>query len=398
MAYSNAAYAVIPAAKPNLTVFNGATVPTFSGDLFSRFIAYTDRKKSTVKGYITCIRQFARWIEINGIQQPTRDDVKAYRDHLASSNLAPGTQQQYLRAVKHFFKWTAAEELYPNVADNIHGAKVRHDIHKKDALQREDVPQIAETIDRSDESGKRLYAMYLLCVNCGLRTIELHRADVGDLKTVGGTTYLYVQGKGHDDKDAPVLLIKEVYDALQDYLQSRSAEVKPKSPLFTATSNRGKPGAFKGYKKDSKGNVIYDTDGKPIKEYSDGRIAATTISTMFKDMLVNAGYDSDRLTAHSLRHTSGTGAHKAGIDLYGVQHLMRHCDPATSEIYIHDDDHKAAEEKGRRAIYDYYFNGVELNPVLPELEAEIMTLSPEQQQALLAQIRAQKGGNNEQTA
>ena len=367
MAYSNAAYAVIPAARPNLTVFSGATVPTFSGDLFSRFIDYTDRKETTVKGYLTCIRQFARWIEINGIQQPTRDDVKAYRDHLASSDLATGTQQQYLRSVKHFFKWTAAEGLYPNVADNVHGAKVRHDIHKKDALQREDVAQIADTIDRSDETGKRLYAMYLLCVICGLRTIEIHRADVADLKTVGGTTYLYLQGKGHDDKDAPVLLINEVYEAVQDYLQSRSAEVKAKSPLFTSTSNR------------SKG----------------GRIATTTISTMLKTLLVNAGYDSDRLTAHSLRHTSGTGAHKAGIDLYGVQHLMRHCDPATSEIYIHDDDHKAAEEKGRKGIYDYYFNGAELNPVMPELEAEIMTLTPEQQKELLAQIRAQKGGNNE---
>lgn len=367
MAYSNAAYAVIPAARPNLTVFNGATVPTFNGDLFSRFIDYTDRKETTVKGYITCIRQFARWIEINGITQPTRDDVKAYRDHLASSDLATGTQQQYLRSVKHFFKWTAAEGLYPNVADNVHGAKVRHDIHKKDALQRDDVAQIADTIDRSDEQGKRLYAMFMLTVICGLRTIEIHRADVGDIKTVGGAAYLYLQGKGHDDKDAPVLLIPELKEAIDDYLQIRAAEVKPKSPLFTSTSNR------------SKG----------------GRIATTTISTMLKTLLVNAGYDSDRLTAHSLRHTSGTGAHKAGIDLYGVQHLMRHCDPATSEIYIHDDDHKAAEEKGRKAIYDYYFNGAELHQIIPELEAEIMTMTAEQQQALLAQIRAQKGGNNE---
>ena len=160
------------------------------------------------------------------------------------------------------------------------------------------------------------------------------------------------------------MLISEVNEAIQDYLSSRAAKVTPKSPLFTSTSNR------------SRG----------------GRIATTTISTMLKNMLVQAGYDSDRLTAHSLRHTSGTGAHKAGIDLYGVQHLMRHCDPATSEIYIHDDDHKAAEEKGRKGIYDYYFNDTELTPVMPELEAEIMTLSLEQQRALLAQIRAQKGG------
>lgn len=363
MAYNNAALAIAPTAPARPYMAQGAQVPAFSNSLFERFIDYTDRKETTVKGYFTCIRQFVKWLEINNIRQPEREHIKAYRDYLSSSGLATGTQAQYLRAVKHFFKWTAAEGLYPNVADNIHGAKIRHDVHKKDALQREDVAQIAETIDRSDEQGRRLYAMYLLCVICGLRTIEIHRADVADLKTVGGTTYLYLQGKGHDDKDAPVLLIPEVKAAIDDYLQTREAKPTPKSPLFTSTSNR------------SKG----------------GRIATTTISTMLKDMLIKAGYDSDRLTAHSLRHTSGTGAHKAGIDLYGVQHLMRHCDPATSEIYIHDDDHKAAEEKGRKGIYDYYFNGAELNPVLPELEAEIMTLTADQQKALLAQIRAQKG-------
>lgn len=362
MAYNSAALAIAPTAT--YTLIQGAKAPAFNNGLFERFIDYTDRKDTTVKGYLTCIRQFMKWLADNGIEQPKRDDIKAYRDHLKGSSLAAGTQAQYLRAVKHFFKWTAAEGLYPNVADNIHGVKIRHDVHKKDALQREDVAQIADTIDRTTEQGKRLYAMYLLCVICGLRTIELRRADIGDIKTVGGTSYLYLQGKGHDDKDAPVLLIKEVYEAITDYLNSRTDKPTAKSPLFASTSNR------------SKG----------------GRIATTTISTMLKEMLVNAGYDSDRLTAHSLRHTSGTGAHKAGIELYGVQHLMRHCDPATSEIYIHDDDHKAAEEKGRRGIYNYYFNGAELTPILPELEAEIMTLSIEQQKELLAQIMAQKGG------
>ena len=363
MAYSNAAYAVIPAARPNLTVFSGATAPTFNDDLFSRFIDYTDRKETTVKGYITCIRQFARWIEINGITQPTRDDVKAYRDHLASSDLATGTQQQYLRSVKHFFKWTAAEGLYPNVADNIHGAKVKSDCHKKDALPRNCVEPIAESINRDDEQGRRLYAIYLLCVKCGLRTIEVHRADVGDLKTIDGDTYLYVQPKGHDDKDSPKYLFPEVRAAIDDYLQSRSEKVTAKSPLFTSTSNR------------SKG----------------GRIATTTISTMLKDVLVSNGFDSDRLTAHSLRATAATAAFEAGLTLFEVQQLMGHCDPATTEIYIKDQNQLSIEKKGRIAI-DKYLKGELHNAIMPELEAEIMTLTPEQQKALLAQIRAQKGG------
>lgn len=341
-----------------------ASSPTFSKDLFDRFIDYTDRKETTVKGYISCIRQFARWMEQNGIETPTRADIKAYRDHLKESDLAPGTQSQYLRAVKHFFKWTAAEGLFPNVADNVHGAKIRHDVHKKDAPQPEDVLRIESSIDRSNEQGKRLYAMLKLTVVCGLRDVEISRANVGDIKTIAGAKWLYLQGKGHDDKDQSVLLIKEVSDAINDYLAARTDKYTSKSPLFASTSNRHKG----------------------------GRIAPTTISVIGKKMLVNAGYDSDRLTMHSLRHACGTGAHKAGIDLYGIQHLMRHQDPSTSEIYIHDDDHRAAEEKGRRAIYDYYFSGKTLNPVLPELASAVRELSPEEQRELLDYIKQIKKG------
>lgn len=310
-------------------IYTGMPVQSlqFSADYFSRFIDYTDRKDSTVKGYVTCIRQFVLWMQQNGITQPGRDDIKAYRDHLSNSDLATGTQQQYFGAVKHFFKWTAAEGLYPNVADNIHGAKVRHDVHKKDALQREDVAKIAETIDRSDEQGKRLYCIYLLCITCGLRCIEISRANVGDLKTAGDRCYLWIQGKGHDEKDSPVWIIPDVKEAITDYLQTREAEATAKSPLFTSTSNR------------SKGN----------------RLSTTSISILIKDLLLNAGYDSDRLTAHSLRHTSGTGVYCATGNIYLAQKHQRHESPETTEIYVH------AEERDQRQteqqVYDYYFKG-----------------------------------------
>lgn len=297
----------------------------FSASLFESFIEYTSVKETTVKGYLTCIRAFARWMQENSIAQPTRADIKAYERFLAGSDYKPGTRAQYLRAVKHFFKWTAAEGLYPNIADNIKGAKVRHDAHKKDALGREDVPAIAETIDRETEQGKRLYALYLLCISDGLRMIEISRANVGDIKTIGGRTYLYVQGKGHDEKDAPVLLPAEVKSALDEYLAARTDKPTAKSPLFVSTSNR------------SKGE----------------RIAPTTISTIIKNMLRNAGFDSDRLTAHSLRHTSGTGAYKATHNIYLTQQHQRHADPATTEIYVHAEDR--AERNTEQQVYDYYF-------------------------------------------
>ena len=356
-----AALAPTPAAiSPARPIYLQATQkPAYKVNIIESFIEYIDRKDSTVKGYITCLRQYAKWLNDNGIRldETTREDVKAYRDYLASSGLAVGTQQQYLRAVKQLYKWAATENLYTNIADNVHGAKVKNDCHKKDALPRDSVQVIAESIDRSDEQGKRLYAMYLLCITCGLRTIEINRANVEDLKTVGGKTYLYIQGKGHDDKDAPVLIIPEVKEAINDYFRSRSEKVTPKSPLFTSTSNR------------SKG----------------GRIATTTISTILKTLLVNAGYDSDRLTAHSLRHTSGTGAYMATGNIYLAQKHQRHADPATTEIYIH------AEERDSRTteqqVYNYYFRGEDERTAQQEALELIAALSPDKLEKVIDFIK-----------
>lgn len=339
-----------------------ASTPTFSEDLFDRFIDYTDRKETTVKGYISCIRQFARWMEQNGIETPTRADIKAYRDYLKEGDLAPGTQFQYLRAVKHFFKWTAAEGLYPNVADNIHGVKIRHDIHRKDAFTKEQAIEILNTIDRSTVEGKRNYCMLWLKFVDGLRGIELHRANIGDLKTIGGDRYLYIQGKGHDEKDEGKYITPELDEVLRDYLSCRVDSNNLKSPLFASTSNRNK----------------------------NGRIAATTVSSIAKKIFVNAGYDSDRLTSHSTRHTAATAALAVGASLHEAQQLMGHCDPSTTERYLHINNKLEIEKKYRQRIYDYYISGKTFNPVLPELESAIMELTPEEQRKLLELVRERK--------
>lgn len=383
----NTATALVP------EISNIRLMPTpkqvFHPDYFAMFIDDIGRKDSTIKGYTTCIHVFQRWLEKCGIVEPTKEDVRAYKDYLAAEGYKPGTQQQYLRSVKQFFKWCAAEGIYPNIAANVHGAKIRTDQHKKDALGREDVPAIAATIDRTSEQGKRLYAIYLLCITCALRTVEITRANVEDMKTVGGRTYLYIQGKGHDEKDAPMLLTPEVKEAIDDYLNSRTDKITGKSPLFVGTSNRGKPGAFKGYKKDNAtGAIICDaTTGEPVKYYFDGRIASTTISTMLKHLMQGAGYDSDRLTAHSLRHTSGTGAYKVTRNIYLTQQHARHCDPRTTEIYVHAEERE--ERDTEQQVYNYFFHqGDGAADALTEAHKIIDSMTPDKLEKALAVLRA----------
>ena len=375
----NTATALYPSLAPSATTLLYVQQPqqNFNGQqLMERFIDYTDRKETTVKNYKKCISRFLTWLAYNEIRQPQREDIKAYRDFLASCGHTAGTQQQYLRAVKHFFSWLAAEGIYPNVADNVHPPKVRHDIHKKDALGREDVPIVAESIDRSTENGKRLYAMYLLAITGGLRTIEISRADVGDIKTVGGRTYLYVWGKGHDDKDAPILIIPEVKEAIQEYLSSRPDKYTAKSPLFVASGNKGRPGT-KIYKRDDLGNYVLDENGKKIVDHlSDGRMTPTSISALFKEMLVKAGYDSDRITAHSIRHTSGTGAYKATHNIYLAQKHQRHTNASTTEIYVHAEERQ--ERDTEQQVYNYYFRAQDPDSEKERAMQMLANLSPDE--------------------
>ena len=170
----------------------------------------------------------------------------------------------------------------------------------------------AGRIQRSTEQGKRLYAMYLLSVNAGLRTIEISRANEKDLETKGGQTWLYIWGKGRTEPDQKKPIAPEVAAAIRDYLESRTDRPTTASPLFVSTGNR--------------------SGGK--------RIATTTISTMLKRAMQEAGFNSERLTAHSLRHTAGTAVQELTGDIYTTQKYMRHSNPATTEIYLHNDTEK----------------------------------------------------------
>lgn len=365
----------------NAIMMNGTAALVPATDLppvlFDDFIRFIDRGEQTTRTYITNLKQFAAWLAYRAIRRPARQDIINYRDYLGAEHdaiqLAPGsvsgwtyrtdstgsrykvtckpnTIAQYLRSVCQFFRWTAANGFYPDIAANIHAPKIRHDVHKKDALTAADVLTIEKSIaaaaeartetaaaaakdtagriSRATEQGKRLFAMYNLAVTAGLRTVELSRANVKDLEVKGGSAYLYIWGKGHAEADTKKPLAPEVYAAIRDYLDSRSDRATANSPLFVSTGNR------------SGGN----------------RIAPTTISTMLKKAMQQAGFDSERITAHSLRHTCGTAAQEVTGNLYATQQYMRHANPATTEIYLHVDQTRQEADTAQR-LYNL-FHGV----------------------------------------
>lgn len=276
-------------------------------EIYRSFLSYLDASPKTVETYSKALRQFYRYLGERNISQPQREDIIAYREALRE-NHKPSTIQTYIIAVRLFFQWTASEGLYPDISQHIKGAKLTKE-HKKDYLTSLQVKEILNRISRHSPQGRRDYAIFALMVTGGLRDIEVHRANIEDLRTLGDSTVLYLQGKGREDRAEYIKIIPEVEKAIRASLSDRE-NPDGKEPLFISLSNN------------SKGE----------------RISTRSISGVIKKYLRRAGYNSERLTAHSLRHTAVTLSLLGGKSLQEVQQFARHSSITTTQIYAHNLD------------------------------------------------------------
>lgn len=390
--------------KAIMTTSTALPAQAMGQNLFVAFVDYIDRSPKTAHTYLTNLRQFMAWMKYAGVAQPARQDVISFREWLIAEHDAiefdtttpqgwkyrtdrngnpqrvtckPNTVKQYLQSVKQFFTWAAAENLYPNISANIHAPKIT-DTHRKDSLTAQDVQKIEQSItdaaasrqaaaasarkdttgrmQRSNEQGKRLFAMYLLAVNAGLRTIEISRANIRDLEVRDGNATLFVWGKGHTEPDAKKPLAGEVYAAIRDYISSRTDRPTGTSPLFVSTGNR--------------------SGGR--------RIDPTTISKMLKQAMQGAGFDSERLTAHSLRHTAGQAVMRiTGDNIYQTQMYMRHSSPKTTEIYL-DNDSNTQDAVLAQRLFEHYHGGQAANSAADRVRKAMQTMNPAQLEQLAA--------------
>ena len=273
-------------------------------EMLNRFIQYVDVSPATTRSYISGVRVFLQYLSENSINTPTRETVILFKKYLSDRKSA-GTIATYLSALRRFFAWCESEGLYTNITAGIKSPKISHD-HKRDAFGASELREIISTIKREGIEGKRNYAVFCLIASCGLRCCEVVRANIGDLHRVAGVTVLNVMGKGHADKDSFVKIAPEVEKALREYLSARGA-VADDEPLFVSCSRRNK-GA---------------------------RLTTQTISQVCKREMLRAGYNSKRLTAHSLRHSSITIALLQGMSLDDVSAFARHSSIAVTMVYNH---------------------------------------------------------------
>ncbi len=284
------------------------------------FIKSLDATEATKETYFKGASKFINWCDKMGIEEVSKEDILDYKNHLKDT-CKPASLSCYITALKKLYKYLETKGI-KNLASDVKGAKASRNFNK-DALTIDQAKDLLKSIDTETDEGKRNYALIRLLIATGLRAIEIERANVEDLRTLGNTTVLYIQGKGRDAKDEYVIIAHSVLKALQEYLKTRDIK-SPSEALFISYSDR--------------------SNGK--------RLQRRSVRNIVKKAFKNIGIVSDKITTHSLRHTAITLSLKGGATLQEAQTLARHSNINTTLIYAHNIDRitNNAESKIERLL------------------------------------------------
>lgn len=285
-------------------------------------VAASNLCEATATTYRRGLRKFIQW----GQAEPGRASDQAIKEWLASLRTAGASQNAiavWFAGVRSFFAWAVAEKhlaLDPTAGVKRGRRPGTTKAHKRDLLTDDEMLRVL-----NGNLSKRDRALVHLLAYTGARGIEMHRADIEDLRTEAGELVLYVQGKGRLEKDERVVIAHpDAKDAVYGYVAERGAS---SGSLFISESNRS----------------------------AGGRLSARAMRGIVRNILDAAGVTDRNKTTHSFRHSAVTCAIRNGASLLEAQAMARHSDPATTQIYFHNLERieKAAERRinyeGRRA-------------------------------------------------
>lgn len=281
-------------------------------------VANGDAAPDTIKTYQRRIAQYFTWCSEKSLSPALviREDILNYRRYLIEKRkLKSKTIALSLVVLRTFYHACEQQGLVKeNFVIGINPPKIK--IDAVDSITFLTVEQLKYllSIMNNDNSLKSLRDRFIVSLMAleGLRTVELNRANIGNIRGKKNTRCsICVEGKG---KIRTVPLREDLADLMWRYLEARTFQgekFSSTSPLFISLSNR-----FYGSRLSRRG-IRYIVDGY-LNEAG----------------LKEIDFDLSR-SCHSLRHTAGTLGLAGGASLRQVQELLGHSDPKTTAIYAH---------------------------------------------------------------
>lgn len=293
----------------------------YLSDLIMDFTEYIEVEKGrsmrTAENYHLHMDRLVEFAGDIPVDKITDELVRKYRLWLnryvdnQGRELSLITQGYHLIALRSFLKYCGQRDIPTLDADRISLPKVA----KKQVsfLLADEVARLFNAIDMDDPNGLRDRAILELLFSGGMRVSELCNLNRDQVNLE--RREFTIRGKGN--KDRPIFISPTAADAIEQYLCSRSDNLKP---LFLNNSR----------------NVHKDVD-EGVDASEARRLAPRSVQRIVTKYARLAGI-TKHVTPHTLRHSFATDLLMNGADLRSVQSMLGHSNIATTQIYTHVTD------------------------------------------------------------
>jgi integrase/recombinase XerD len=254
---------------------------------FTRWLTSKRYSLNSIKVYTEALRTLFKHLYNKPVATINNEDIIAFNnDYILRRNLSSSYQNQFVNAVKLFFKAIEGSSL--NI-DLVH--RPRTEKLLPNVLSKEEVKKILEATPNLKHK-----TMLSLIYSCGLRRGELLRLKPQDIDSKRNIVIIR-QSKGKKDRIVP--LSEKILVMLRSYYKA----YLPQTWLF-------------------EGQIR----GTPYDERS--------LASVLKRAVENSKIKKP-VTLHWLRHSYATHILEAGTDLRYIQELLGHKSCKTTEIYTH---------------------------------------------------------------
>jgi len=204
-----------------------------------------DVAESTRKDYKDRIHVFVKFIEEEGMDVNTY--LKFKRKLAEKRNYSVSSKNKYLIVARIFLKELHRIQVLPvDITSNVK-TFTQDKKHKKEGLTEDEVTRLIERVNHMELSPRnsRVKAMLSLLLLQGLRSIEVLRLNIKDVRLVDRVAYIH--GKGRDDKEM-IHLHPDTVKAISQYLKTNKIS---DGPLFVSMSNnaQNKRLGLRGFRK-----------------------------------------------------------------------------------------------------------------------------------------------------
>ena len=119
----------LPVENTQMVPHKGLFEPQIISGLCHQWLVYNDVSENSRRKYTQWLKSFAQWIRGQGIEEPIREDIIRYRDELAREK-QPTTVNNYLRAVKSFYRFLETAGIRKDITRGIRAMKLEPGFRK----------------------------------------------------------------------------------------------------------------------------------------------------------------------------------------------------------------------------------------------------------------------------